>query len=73
MGLSAGKKQTDQSEGLSTGRLAVRKDDRIVAVHRGTHVVTRDGVVYGLVIRTSQNLIEIENRGSGGGVAMVLW
>ena len=49
MDVAKTKKQTDQSEGLSAGRLAICKDDGIVAVHGGTHMVTRDGVVYGLV------------------------
>lgn len=59
-GSGGGQQETHQSERLTARGLAVREDDSVVPVHGGADVAARDGVVDGLVLGPSEDLVECE-------------
>ena len=51
---------TYEGEGLSTGGLAVCKNDGVIAVHGGTYMTSCDSIVDGFVLGACKDLVEAE-------------
>lgn len=52
--------QTHKRESLATGRLAVREDDGVVAIHGCADMAASHGIVYRFVFGTGEYLVEMK-------------